>query len=171
MASLIAHGLLGLLTVWLLLRSNSAIFRRTAAGPLLSGYEAVLWTAGIASVVVGWYFNVRFVQEHAPDKVFFNPIWGDGSWAQYMKLMFANSASSSAGQDYTIGNVILLPLMTIVDGRRRGINRPWLYFVASLFTSFAFAWAAYLATVERQRRLASDAHGVVETPRPLTASR
>jgi Terpene cyclase DEP1 len=39
-----------------------------------------------------------------------------------------------------------------VDGRRRGIARPWLYFVVSLFTSFAFAWAFYLATAERQRR-------------------
>jgi hypothetical protein len=44
--------------------------------------------------------------------------------------------------------------MTIVGGRRRGIARPWLFFVSSLFTSFAFAWAFYLATLERQRRLA-----------------
>jgi hypothetical protein len=42
-------------------------------------------------------------------------------------------------QETTIGNVILLPLMTIIDGRRRGIRRPWLYFVSSLFTGFAFA--------------------------------
>jgi hypothetical protein len=83
-----------------------------------------------------------------------NPIWGDGSWAQYIDLMFTDPAANSAGQDYTIGNVILLPLMTIIDGRRRGIGRPWLFFVSSLFTSFAFAWAFYLATVERQRRLA-----------------
>ena len=59
---------------------------------------------------------------------------------------------SSASADYTIGNVILLPLFTIIDGRRRGIRHPWLFFVSSLFTSFAFAWAFYLATVERQRR-------------------
>lgn len=30
--------------------------------------------------------------------------------------MYVNPAASSAGQDYTIGNVILLPLMTIIDG-------------------------------------------------------
>ena len=47
--------------------------------------------------------------------------------------------------------MILLPLFTIVDGYRRGVRRPWLYFVSSLFTSFAFARAFYLATVERQR--------------------
>jgi hypothetical protein len=33
-----------------------------------------------------------------------------------------------------------------------------LFFVSSLFTSFAFAWAFYLATVERQRRLALAGH-------------
>jgi hypothetical protein len=31
-----------------------------------------------------------------------------------------------------------------------------LYFVATLFTSFAFGWAFYVATVERQRRLALE---------------
>jgi hypothetical protein len=166
MASLIAHAVLGILAVWFVVRSNPVVFRRTTSGPLLSTYEWVLYAAGVASVIVGWYFNIRFVQTRGPDKVFFNPLWGDGSWAQYIKLMFANPAASSAGQDYTIGNAFLLPVMTIIDGRRRGINRPWLYFVVSLFTSFAFAWAFYLATTERQRRL--DADQVGDVPAPLT---
>jgi Terpene cyclase DEP1 len=150
MLSLIAHAMLGVIAIWLLVAGNRAIFRRPATGPLFSPLEAAYYAAGITSVLVGWYFNVRFVMQYAHGHA--NPIWGDGSWAQYIRLMYANPASSSAGQDYTIGNVILLPLMTIVDGRRRGIARPWLYFVVSLFTSFAFAWAFYLATAERQRR-------------------
>ena len=154
MASLIAHALLGILTIWWIVRSNPTIFRRTADGPLLSAYEGALYAAGVASVVLGWYFNIRFVRQDGPGSVFFNPLWGDGSWAQYIKLMFANLAASSAGQDYTIGNAVLLPLMTIIEGRRHGVSRPWLYFVSSLFTSFAFGWAFYLATIERQRRLA-----------------
>jgi uncharacterized protein DUF2834 len=48
--------------------------------------------------------------------------------------------------------VILLPLFTIIDGRRRGIGRSWLFFVANLFTSCAFAYAFYFAVVERQHR-------------------
>ena len=154
MLSLIAHAMLGVITIWLLVAGNRAIFRRTAAGPLISPLEGAYYLAGIVSVVVGWYFNVRFVMQYAHGN--HNPIWGDGSWAQYIRLMYANPAASSAGQDYTIGNVILLPLMTITDGRRRGIARPWLYFVASLFTSFAFAWAFYLATTERQHRHQRD---------------
>jgi uncharacterized protein DUF2834 len=151
MLSLIAHAALGVAVVWLLVASNRTIFRRPATGPMLSTLEYVYYAVGIASVVLGWYFNIRFVREYADGNA--NPIWGDGSWADYIRLMFVNPAASSAGQDYTIGNVILLPLMTIIDGRRRGIRRPWLFFVSSLFTSFAFAWAFYLATTERQRRL------------------
>jgi len=50
--------------------------------------------------------------------------------------------------------VILLPLFTIVDGYRRALRHPWLYFVSSLFTSFAFAF--YFATIERQHRHAQS---------------
>ena len=166
MVSLIVHALFGVLTIWLVVQANPAIFRRVPGGRLLSDYEWVLYAVGAASVILGWYFNIRFVLDYGPHKVLFNPFWGHGSWAQYTKLMFANPASSSAGQDYTIGNVVLLPLMTIIDGRRRGIARPWLYFVSTLFTSFAFGWAFYLATVERQRRLTS-----VPTPEPIRAGR
>jgi Terpene cyclase DEP1/Predicted membrane protein (DUF2101) len=151
MVSLLVHAALGVTVIWLIVASNRGIFRRIATGPNLSTLELALYVVGIASVILGWYFNVRFVRDYAHGHT--NPIWGDGSWAQYIKLMYANPASSSAGEDYTFANVIILPLITIVDGRRRGIARPWLFFVSSLFTSFAFAWAFYLAVVERQRRL------------------
>jgi hypothetical protein len=157
MVSLVAHALLGILTITAIVRSNRTIFRRVPGEPLLSGYECALYAAGVLSVALGWYFNVRFVVEDGPGTALFNPLWGDGSWAQYVKLMFANPAASSAGQDYTIANAVLLPLMTIVQGRRRGIARPWLFFTSTLFTSFAFGWAFYLATTERQRRLAGAA--------------
>lgn len=162
MLSLLVHAVLGVATVWLLVAANPTIFRRTATGPLVSPLECVYYLAGIASVALGWYFNIRFVTEYAGGVVS-NPLWGDGSWAQYLELMYVNPAASSAGQDYTIGNVVLLPLMTIVGGRRRGIARPWLFFVSSLFTSFAFAWAFYLATLERQRRLAGAPESVPAT--------
>ena len=164
MVSLVVHAVLGVAVVVWIVRSNPTIFRRPASGPLFAPLELVLLAIGVVSVVLGWWFNIRFVLDYGPDDLLFNPIWGDGSWAQYIDLMFANPAAGSAGQDYTIGNVVLLPLMTIVDGRRRGIARPWLYFVATLFTSFAFGWAFYLATVERQRRLAGSAVGDADDP-------
>ncbi|BBX99103.1 DUF2834 domain-containing protein [Mycobacterium lacus] len=151
MVSLLVHALLGLAVIGWIIASNPKAFARPATGPLFSPLECVYYVAGIASIALGWYFNIRFVREYSTGTT--NPIWGPGSWADYIRLMFTNPAASSASQDYTIANVILLPLFSIVDGYRRGLRRPWLYFVSSLFTSFAFALAFYFATVERQRRL------------------
>jgi SNF family Na+-dependent transporter len=97
---------------------------------------------GAVSVCVGWYFNVKYTH-HVESKA---------SYVDYTKALFANWASDSAAQDYIMVNVVLLPLWTIVDGRRRGIRAAWIFFVMSLFTSLAFAMAFYLAFVERQVR-------------------
>jgi hypothetical protein len=150
MVSLLVHAILGLSVIAWIVASNSQVFSRPSSGPAVSLLEAVYYIVGIASIVLGWWFNIHFVQQYAQGST--NPIWGPGSWSDYIRLMFTNPAASSASQDYTIANVILLPLFTIVDGYRRGLRRPWLYFVSSLFTSFAFAFAFYFATMERQRR-------------------
>lgn len=152
MTSLIIHAVLGILVVAFTMRSNPQIFR--ACTPAVSGLEALFWVIGLASIPLCWYFNYRYVADYGAAQT--NPFVGPGSWMEFIKLGYANPAASSASADYTIGNVLLLPLFTIIDGRRRGIRRPWLYFVASLFTSFAFAWAFYLATVERQRRFPAN---------------
>ena len=62
------------------------------------------------------------------------------------------TAARSASQDYIFVNVAILPLFTIVDGRRRGMRQPWLYFVSSLFTSCAFGFCLYFFVAERLRR-------------------
>ena len=53
-------------------------------------------------------------------------------------LGYANPAASSASQDYTIMSLLLFPVWAIIDGRRRGIKRAWLFCVLLLFTSSAF---------------------------------
>jgi hypothetical protein len=155
MLSLTVHALLGVLVVWLVIRSNPAIFRRTASGPLLSPLEIVLYAVGIVSVGIGWYFNIRFVTDYTDGWVT-NPFVGDGSWQQYLRLLFDNPAAGSASGDFITANVVLLPLVTIIGGRRLGIQKPWLFFVVTLFASFSFGWAFYAATAERQRRLAAE---------------
>ncbi len=151
MVSLIVHAVLGITVILLIVKSNPQVFARPAGGPAFSTMEIVYYVVGIASVALGWYFNITYVREYAHGTN--NPLWGEhGSWAEYIRLMFTNPAADSASQDYTIANVILLPIFTIVDGRRRGYKRPWLYFVSSLFTSFAFAFAFYFATLEREHR-------------------
>jgi hypothetical protein len=155
MVSLIVHALLGVASVALVVRANPAVFRRVPGQPLLSGLELALYVVGVASVIAGWSFNVAFVLENT-DGWFNNPFVGDGSWAQYMQLMFANPAAGSAGIDFSISNVLVLPLVAVVWGRRQGINKPVLYFVVTLFASFTFGWAFFAATLERQRRLAQE---------------
>lgn len=152
MLSLTVHALLGIGVVWLVVQSNPAIFRRPPSGPLLSPLEIALYAVGVVSVAIGWSFNIRFVTENT-DGWFTNPFVGDGSWEQYLKLMFDNPAAGSASGDFITANVVLLPLITIVGGLRLGIPRPWLFFVVTLFASFSFGWAFYAATVERLRRL------------------
>ena len=151
MVSLLVHAVLGLTVIGWIVRSNAGVFARPAAGPLFSPMECVYYVVGIASVVLGWYFNITYVQQYAHGST--NPLWGEhGSWVEYIKLMFTNPAADSASQDYTIANVVLLPIFTVVDGYRRGLRNPWLFFVSSLFTSFTFGFAFYFATMERQRR-------------------
>ncbi|KWX24673.1 DUF2834 domain-containing protein [Mycolicibacterium wolinskyi] len=149
MVSLIVHAVLGIAVIALVVRLNPQIFSRPP-GPQFSKTELAFYLVGIASIPLCWYFNSQFVAQYAVPGG--NPIWGPGSWTEFIQLGYTNPAASSASADYTIANVILLPLFTIIDGLRRGIRHPWLFFVSSLFTSFAFAFAFYFATIERQRR-------------------
>jgi uncharacterized protein DUF2834 len=150
MVSLIVHGILGVLVIVWIIRANPHVFARPTEGPAFSALEIACYVIGVASIALGYYFNHQFVAQYAVPGG--NPIWGPGSWQQFIALGYVNPAAASASQDYTIVNVVLLPLFTIVDGHRRGIRRPWLFFVASLFTSCAFAYAFYFAVVERQHR-------------------
>jgi hypothetical protein len=150
MVSLIVHAILGVLVILWIVRANPQIFARPAGGSAFSALEIVYYVIGVASIALGYYFNHQFVAQYAVPGG--NPIWGPGSWQQFIALGYVNPAAASASQDYTIINVILLPLFTIVDGYRRGIRRPWLFFISSLFTSCAFAYAFYFAAIERQRR-------------------
>ena len=151
MISLIVHLVLGIGCIAWIIRANRHVFARPAdGGPMFSLLEIVFYVIGVASIVLGYYFNHQFVAEYAVPGG--NVFWGPGSWQQFIQLGYVNSAAASQVQDYTIINVLLLPLFTIIDGHRRGIRRPWLFFVCSLFTSCAFAYAFYFAVLDRQHR-------------------
>jgi len=142
MASLIIHAVLGFASTAFVAWRNRRLFARHWPGARVTPLEAVLYLVAVSSLALGWYFNIRYVQE-----------WGQtASWIHFTQSLFTNWAADSAAQDYIIANVILFPIWTITDGRRRGIEVPWGFFVMSLFTSFGFSMAAYLAVVERQIR-------------------
>ncbi|MGH9017414.1 MAG: DUF2834 domain-containing protein [Acidimicrobiales bacterium] len=151
-ASLLISALLGIATTAWAVYANRDLFGADGAGPVAL-LEGIYYVVGLASLGLGWYFNVRYTHAYA-----------NASYVNYTRMLFTNWAADSAAQDYTIMNVVLLPLWTISDGRRRGIKIPWMIFVMSLFTSLAFSVAAYLALVERRTRLAA------RQAQPATAS-
>jgi hypothetical protein len=140
-ASLAFYGILGALTTVFAFAANRRLFGHSRAGRV-SILEGLYFFFGLASLCLGWYFNVRYVHQYGHQ----------ASYVAYTKALFTNWAADSAAQDYIMVNLVLLPLWTIVDGRRRGLRAPWVFFVMSLFTSLAFAMAFYLAFVERQIR-------------------
>jgi len=142
MVSLIVHAVLGVAATTIVVWRNRRLFPGEWEGVRVSPLEGFLYVVAVVSVVLGWYFNIRYVQQYGRT----------ASWVHFTQQLFTNWAADSAAQDYIIANVILFPIWTITDGRRRGIAVPWGFFVMSLFTSFAFAMAAYLAVVERQIR-------------------
>jgi hypothetical protein len=141
--SLLFYGILGIVSTVLAFTANRRLFGSglPAAGRV-TFLEATYYVVGVISLLLGWYFNVRYVH-----------LYGDrATYTGYVKLLFTNWAADSAAQDYTIMNLVLLPLWTISEGRRRGLRMPWIFFVMSLFTSLAFSAALFLAFMERQLR-------------------
>ena len=153
--SLLFFGILGVASTILAFLYNRHLFVEGGSGRV-SGLEGVYYAVGVASLCLGWYFNVRYVHAYPHQ----------ASYINYTKMLFSNWASDSAAQDYTIVNVVLLPLWTIVDGRRRGMRVPWIFFVMSLFTSLAFSMAMYLAFVERQVRYSRKESATSRTAYP-----
>ncbi len=139
--SLVFYGTLGVVSTALAFAANRRLFVDGRAGGM-SVLECLYYVFGLVSLGLGWYFNVRYVHQYGHQ----------ATYVGYTKALFSNWASDSAAQDYIMVNVILFPLWSISDGRRRGLRIPWVFFVMSLFTSLAFSMAFYLAFVERQTR-------------------
>jgi Terpene cyclase DEP1 len=139
--SLVVYGILGIASTVAAFAVNRRLFAGGQAGRV-SLLEGVYYAVGLCSLFLGWYFNVRYVH-----------LYGQrASYVDYTKMLFSNWAADSAAQDYIVVNVILLPLWTISEGRRRGLRWAWIFFVMSLFTSLAFSVAFFLAFMERQLR-------------------
>src|SRR3984893_7710570 len=162
MVALIIHLVIAIVVIVVIVGSNPQILRRRAT-PNVSALEADYYVAGIPATVIGYYFNLKYVNGYSQGT--HNAIWGDhGSWKEFIQLGWANPAVSSASSDYYITSLVVVPLFVIVDGRRRGVRQPWLYIMFVLTASSTFALAFYLATVERRRRVTANEtpeHGVV----------
>jgi hypothetical protein len=151
-SQMLISGILGVATIAVAFWVNRQLFgggaaERVGAVTLLEG---VYYVVGVCSIILGWYFNVRYTHTYH-----------NASYWNYTKMLFTNWAADSAAQDYIIVNVVLMPLWTIVEGGRRGLKWAWIFFVMSLFTSLAFSIAMFLALMERQLRYNNRAQELV----------
>ena len=139
-SQLLIFGALGIASTIVAFAVNRHLFSGAAGS--VSLLEGVYYVVGVCSILLGWYFNVRYTHLYGHRANYIN----------YTKLLFTNWAADSAAQDYIIVNVVLMPLWTIVEGTRRGLRWAWIFFLMSLFTSLAFSVAMFLALMERQWR-------------------
>jgi glycopeptide antibiotics resistance protein len=142
-SQMLISAVLGVATIVVAFWVNRHLFGDGAARTVgsVTLLEGVYYVVGVCSIVLGWYFNVRYTHTYH-----------NASYWNYTKMLFSNWAADSAAQDYIIVNVVLMPLWTIVEGGRRGLRWAWIFFVMSLFTSLAFSIALYLGFMERQLR-------------------
>jgi hypothetical protein len=138
----IFYSIIALLAIGLVFYVNAHLYKPGGKAGGASLLELSCYAFGLLALGLGWYFNYLYFQEY-----------GDAAgWWHWTTLLFVNPASASGGQDLIIANLILLPLWTILDGRRTGMKISWWYFPMSLVTSYAFAIALFLAVRERQLR-------------------
>ncbi len=100
--------------------------------------QAVYLALAVIGLVGCWYFNLQWIgSDTLPQGV-----------KGFVESTFANSASSSIGWDLTFGGLAAFGFM-IVESRRIGMKRSWLYVLVGLVIAFAFACPLYLAMRER----------------------
>src|SRR5262249_5322061 len=74
MVSIVVHFPLGLACVAGIVASTPKIYANPAGGPWLSPLECVYYLAGIASIVLGYWFNIHFVMAaHGQGNLFEGP--------------------------------------------------------------------------------------------------
>ena len=89
--------------------------------------------SAVGLVGTGW-FNLRFA--------------GSGSGSGYLQGWFANPASSSAALDLIVVS-LAISVFILVEGRRLGMRRPWLYVLFGFVLAMAFTVPLFLLMRER----------------------
>jgi hypothetical protein len=102
--------------------------------------QYVYFALAAIGLVGCWYFNLQWMNSDLPQGA-----------KGFVELMFANSASSSISWDLVFGSLPVF-IFIIVESRRIGMRRPWLYVIAGFVTAFAFVCPLYLGMRERHLR-------------------
>jgi hypothetical protein len=105
------------------------------------GVQGLYGTAAVVGLLGTGWFNLR----HA----------STGPTQGYLQGWFATAASSSAALDLIVVSVALSVFM-VVEGRRLGMRRPWLYVVGGFVLAMAFSVPLFLLIRQRALDLGPD---------------
>ena len=111
MVSLIVHAVLGVATTAFVAWRNRHLFTGGWDGRRVQPLEGVFCLVGVVSVGLGWYFNIRYVQEFGSAREL-DPLHESSVFRQLGRQF-------PAAQDYIIANVSSSPL----DDHRRPPTR------------------------------------------------
>ena len=88
-AQLLISGILGIATTAVAFYANRHLFNAGNAAGRVSLLEGIYYVVGVVSIVLGWYFNVRYTHTYH-----------NANYWNYTKMLFTNWAADSAAQDY-----------------------------------------------------------------------
>lgn len=104
--------------------------------------EVLYGLLAVGSLVVGWYYNLEFLQQP------------DAGWAEWIRQCLVNAATKSALADLTFTYAIV-GIWIVLEARRLGMRWGWLFVPVTVFVSLGFGLGLFL--IVRERRLRSPA--------------
>ena len=121
MVSLLVHAILGIVVIAIIVKSNPADLQARPGRP--AAVDA--WRSSTTSSASRRCRSAGTSTSASCTSTRDEPVLGSGRLvAVHRRWDTRTPRPVRSAADYTIGNVILLPLFTIIDGSRRGIRRP-----------------------------------------------
>ncbi len=161
-------AILGIVVIAIIVRTNPGIFKRAcgrSAG--IRRWRSSTTSSAWLRLLWATYFSHQFVQDIHDAVV--QPDLGPGSWQQFIALGYVDPAAGSPARTTRSSTSYLLPLFTIIDGRRRGIRHSWLFFVSSLFTELRLRVRLLLR--DRSSGSVTTSLSDIEAPLPCDTAR
>ena len=110
----------------------------------MSMREGLYALLGIAGAVIGWHYNLQYLQQP------------DSGWIDWIRQCLVNPAATSALMDLTF-TYLIVGTWIVLEARRLAMRRAWLCVPITVFVSLALGLALFLILRERRLRAAGPA--------------
>lgn len=105
----------------------------------MSMREWVYGLLGVAAAVIGWYYNLQYLQQP------------DSGWIDWIRQCLVNPATTSALADLSF-TYLIVGIWIVLEGRRLAMRHAWLCVPITVFVSLALGLALFLILRERRLR-------------------